>query len=457
MRASEIEDLKAGTFTQDCPAMILSNGDPDQPRHFSGPGCLSLDEHGQLQLVLYDPGHDPDPRALIRTSGVGEWVAESDIYELEATDLSGRIWRSINLTVGVNVHVARPGAVVRAHLDSLSSEADWEHGGSDWMSLFFPHRVEAPRNVSTITTVEETDRKGQRRGSECDVWAFSCGNLHMRMRFRDESFEISASVEEGASLEDLGAIIEETIWFTLGQPVRADIVRYRRAGREGITIHSRGRDDALASAMPPYHIRIPDSASVLGEMFCKYFKHVAVDRDGRYHPLSVLIRKALRAETGTVEEAALARCVAIEGIVDLEFPDRGKPSDEVLEAVSTLKELLEDHLESSPIKSRVEGFFGSVRGRSSRTALHTLAEQKVITDDQLEAWETLRHVAAHGREYQLPPREVLELTEKLRVLMSRLVFEGIGYTGTYTDYGTRGWPVQSHKSPDVALSEGETV
>ena len=126
MLTHEIEDLKAGRLTLDCPAMVLSNGDSDQPRRFSGPGRLSLDEHGQLQLVLYDPGHDPDPRALIRTSGVGEWAPESDFYNLEATDLAGMIWTSSDLTAGVNVHVARPGAVVRANLDSLSSEAAWE-------------------------------------------------------------------------------------------------------------------------------------------------------------------------------------------------------------------------------------------------------------------------------------------------------------------------------------------
>lgn len=457
MRANEIEDLKAGTFTQDCLAMILSNGDPDQPRRFSGPGHFSLDEQGQLQLVLYDPGHDPDPIELIRTSGVGEWVAESDTYDLEATDLSGRIWHSSNLTVGVAAHVARPGAVVRAHLDTLSSDADCEHGGTDWMSLFFPHRVKAPRNVSTITTVEETDRKRPRRGLERDVWAFSCEDLDIRIRLRDESFEITASAKEGASSEDLAAIIEETIWFALGQPVRADIVRYRRAGREGITIHSRGRDDALASAMPPYHVAIRDSATVLAAMFCRYFAGVSGVRDGRYHPLSVLIRKALRAEAGTLEEAALARCVAIEGIVALEFSDLGGPTDETLEAAAVLEEVLEDYLESSPLKTRVEGFFGVVKGCSSRTALHALAKQGVITDEQLQAWETLRHVAAHGREYQLPPREVFELSQRLRVLMVRLVFKRIGYRGAYTDYGTRNWPVRHHGVVDAARTGEEAA
>jgi hypothetical protein len=452
MLAHEIEDLQAGRLSLDCPSMVLSNGSAEKPRRFSGPGRLSLDENGRLQLVLYDPEHDPDPGALLLILGPGEWVAESEVYDLEAVDLAGTTWRSGNLTVGVSAHVARPGAIVRASPATLTSEEERVHGGREWCSLYFPHRVEAPRNVTTVTTAEETDTKLHRRSSERNVWAIGCEGMDVRMRFHEGGFEVDAISRNGSLPQDLAAIVEESIWFTLGQPVRADVVRYRRAGREGILVHSRGRDDALASAMPPYHIHIVDSAAVLGAMFSRYLAHVSVGRDGRYHPLSVLIRRALRAEAGTLEEAALARCVVVEGIADLAFPDLGKPSPKTLKAVVALEDLLREHLESSLIRTRVEGFFGALRGRNARAALHSLAEQGVVTDDQLEAWERLRHVAAHGREYQLPLREVFELSQKVRVLMSRLVFESIGYAGAYTDYGSPGWPVRNHR--DKATPQG---
>lgn len=340
--------------------------------------------------------------------------------------------------------MARRGAVVRARLDSLSSETECEHEGADWIRLFFPHKVKGPRNVSTITTVEEADTRRPRRGSTRDIWAIKCGSLDLRIRFRETGLEVSASAGGGALPREAGAIIEETIWFTLGQPVRADIVQYRQGIVEGIVIHRRGRDEALSLATPPYHIQIRDSAAVLEGMFCKYLSHVSRDRQGRYYPLSVLVRKALRAEAGTLEEAALARCVAIEGVTDLEFQDLGRPTDETLAAVSTLEDLLGEHLKLSPIKDRVKGFLGVMKGYSSRSAIRALAKQGVITDQQLAAWETLRHTAAHGHEYQLPHREVFELLERLRVLMNRLVFQAIGYDGAYTDYGSRGWPTRTH-------------
>jgi len=458
MLASEIDDLKQGRLTRDCPEMTLTNEDPERPRGFAGPGRLTLNEHGHLQLVLYDAGHDPDLTALTQVASVGEWVPESEIYDLEATDLSGRVWRSSNLTVGSSVHVARPGAVVYSTLDSLSSEADWEQGGTEWISLFFPYQVKAPRNVPTITTIEESDTKRLRRQVlERNIWAIRCRDLDVRMWFHDAYFDITVSALGGPLPQELPAIIKEVIWFILGQPVRADIIQYRRTGKEGIIMHSRGRDTALPSATPPYHIQIRDSAAVLGAMFCKYLAHVAGDRDGRYHRLSVLVRKALRAETGTLEERALARCVSIEGIVDLEFPDLGRPTDQTLAEVSALEKVLEERVQSSLIKSRVNGFLGSVRGRNSRTALHTLAEQGVITDEQLQVWETLRHAVAHGRQYQLPNRQVFELLDHLRVLMARLVFETIGYGGAYTDYGTWGWPVRTHRPPDATRPDRKTA
>jgi len=458
MRGRELEGLKSGILLLDCPTLALSNGEEERPRRFTGPGRISIDEHGQLQLVLYDSNHDPDPSALLRTASVGGWLAESELYDLEATDLSGRTWSARNLTPDIHVHVARPGAVVRAHLHSLSSESDRERAGKDWVELYFPHRIEAPRNVSTVTTMRETDTdRPPRTGFERNIWAVSCKRLDVRMRLRDAGFEISATSRGGTFVQHLGAIIEEAIWFTLGQPLRADIVQYRLADREGITIHSKGRDDELPSAMPPYHIGILDSAEVLGEIFCRYFDYVSRERTERYHPLSVLIRKALRAEAGTVEELALACSVAIEGIVNLAFGDLGRPEKRVLAAVSSLEGLLEEHLESCVIKDRVQGFFAALKRPSSRTALRSLSRCGVITDQQFEAWETLRHVAAHGQEYQLPSREVFELSQHLRVLMARLVFELIGYKGTYTDYGSPAWPTRRHDAEYAATSGDEAL
>jgi hypothetical protein len=444
MLIQEIEDLKAGRLALECPAMSLVSRGGDNPGRFSGPGRLDMDERGRLRLVLYDSTHNPNPRGILSAVVPGGTIPESDIYALEATDIGGTVWRSEGLTIDRTMHVARPGAIVHATLKVITSEAACEHAGRDWVWLFFAQRVSAPRNVATITTREEVDT-GQRSGSsERNVWAIACPGADVRMRFHESAFDVSVRMRDEPAPDELPAIVEESIWFALGQPIRADIVRYHRAGREGIQIHSRGRDEALASAIPPYITNIVDAHAVLGAMLSRYFAYVSSRRSGRYHPLSVLIRKALRAEAGTLEEMALARCVAVEGIADLAFPKLGAPSDETLKAVNSLLKLLEKPLESSPIRERVEGALRAMTGRNARTALHALAEEGVVGEDEVCAWEMLRHAAAHGREYSLPLDEVWNAYEQVRVLMSRLVFETIGYVGAYTDYGSPGWPVRMH-------------
>jgi hypothetical protein len=60
-----------------------------------------------------------------------------------------------------------------------------------------------------------------------------------------------------------------------------------------------------------------DSATVLANVFCKYLEYVRQYKEQRFHPLSVLIRKELRARNGTIEEDSVGtvrgnrRCPAL--------------------------------------------------------------------------------------------------------------------------------------------------
>jgi len=382
MLLNEIEDLKAGRLTLECLAMSLVSRSRESPNRFSGPGRLSLNESGRLELVLYDSSYNPDPKRLLTMFTPGCAIPDSHIYDLEATDLGGAVWKSAGLTIGVSAHVDRPGAIVRSTLQTLASEAAAERSGADWVWLFFAHRVDAPRNVVTVTTAEETDTQQRRTSTNRNVWVIKCSGVDIRMRFHESAFDVVATSQSRALSEELPAIIEESIWFTLGQPVRADVIRYRRGGREGIQIHSRGRDDTLGRAAPPHVVNAVDAAGVLSEVFAKYLERVSAERSGRYHPLSVLVRKALRAEAGTLEEMALARCVAVEGIVKLAFSEFGAPTPDTLKAVDALEELLKEPLESSPIRARIEGAFRIMKDRNSRTALHTLADKGIVGRDE---------------------------------------------------------------------------
>lgn len=438
----ELEDLKAGTFRLECPTMILSNRDEVDPQEFAGPGEVHFDAGGQLELVLYDRDHQVDLGRLFPFGLSGAWLPRSELFQLQATDLGGTVWTAHNLRPDTNAHVDRRGAVVRAQIQTLATESPPDRDGKDWLWLYFAERIDTPANVSTVTTIQESDQELPRKGFERNVWTIACEGLNIRLRRGEAGFEINALAEARGTPAGLDTRLEEALWFCLGQPLTADIVQFRLRDRSGTVVHSRGRSEKLPTAFAPYSASMVDSATVLADIFCKYLQYVSKYREQRFHPLSVLIRKELRARGGTIEERALALSVAIEGVLHHGFQDMGKPEAAVVKAVCELEALLEDHLKLSVLKERVEGFLGAVTRPSPRTALRTLRASDVVTEEQVNAWERLRHVAAHGKEYELPFRQLYEMSQHLLVLLNVLVFELIGYDGPYTDYGAVGWPTR---------------
>ncbi len=191
----ELEDLKAGTFRLECPTMTLSSRDQGEPHEFTGPGEVHFDADGQMELVLYDRDHKVDLRRLFSSEAPGAWLPRSELFKLEATDLGGTVWTADNLQPDTSAHVDRPGAVVRAHIRTLVTEGPQERDGKEWVWLYFAERIDTPANVSTITTVQESDQERHRRGFERNVWAITCGDLTMRIRRGEAGFEMNVLAE----------------------------------------------------------------------------------------------------------------------------------------------------------------------------------------------------------------------------------------------------------------------
>ena len=489
----EIQDLKIGIFRIECSHMVLSNGDPSFPRRFEGPGNIHLDEDGQLRLVLYDTSCRAGsvlPLHTERSEQIVSWSSEADLFDLKATDLSGRVWVAGNLTPNIQAFAPRTGVVVRTHLDSLSCDWPWELGGRDWMHMYFAQHIDLPANAVTTTTVRESGTEHRRRNIQRNIWSFKWRCIDVRVRRGEAGYSIDAEAESDGMPSNFSTCITEAMWFALGQPLTADIIEFQRGDQQGIEIHSRGRGEKLSTrAQSPYRLKHADSAEVLGAIACKYLGHVsACDSKDWVHPLSTFVRKALRSQDRSLEEFALTLSVVIEGIIDLGFEDLGKPaqgvskvvdevmahlgeyllSDQFSKSVLNLsdsgtsdKNVIEargdaeadalEYLLSDRFRDRVLGSIRRIKETSPRTALRELARRRVITEEQVEAWEHLRHTPAHGKAYAVP-RKAFELTFPLRVLMNRLVLELIGYAGSYTDYGTVGSPTLSHDSLDTAVS-----
>lgn len=449
----DVGELRKGDWRLECLEISLSNGDEEQPVEYSGPGEIRSTTDGGLELVLYDRQTENDPKDLFQFPPPGSWTTSADLFELRAIDLVGREWRASHVRPDTSATIGRPGAVVRADLHQVSSESHPKHDSPDWLSVEFFQDVKVPANVATVVRMSEGDKEWI-GGMHRNVWRFSCGDDELELRRAEWGFRLSL---KGPSVLEAGidTRVEEAVWFTLGQPLTADVIHYRRGPVEGLQINRRDGRSALRSAQCMLRVDYPEDQSDLADMFCRYLRFASMEERERYHPLSVHVKRVLRASEGTVEESALAMSVAVEGVLGLGFPTYGAPDEDTLQAIDHFESSLEESLVTSPLQPRVEGFIRAMRRPSPRSALGQLVDEGTITEDQVAAWERLRHPQAHGKEYDLPFREVYELMLRVRVLMALLIFRMIGYEGTYRDYGTKGWPIR-HVGVSVT-EEGSTA
>jgi hypothetical protein len=102
---------------------------------------------------------------------------------------------------------------------------------------------------------------------------------------------------------------------------------------------------------------------------------------------------------------------------------------------------------STSFVNRVRGFIAALDHRRPVDVLRDWQREGIlsVTDDDIRAWESIRHPAAHGR-LQLDARSENEVQALLNAfhrvlnLINRIVLQLVGYEGAYVDYAQPGWP-----------------
>jgi hypothetical protein len=182
------------------------------------------------------------------------------------------------------------------------------------------------------------------------------------------------------------------------------------------------------------------TAKHLGEMFSRYVDYVLPGLDDTYHPTSVNILSVLRASAITIESLALALAIAIESVVRREFADLGRPIPDALGVFDSAIEYVSNWPGDASMKGRITQAISTWKGPSAREALKHLADQGVISHQQLRAWNAVRHPMVHGQVTNRPVEELLLPCDLQHMALLRLLFKVLGYDGPYTDRSIDGWP-----------------
>jgi hypothetical protein len=97
---------------------------------------------------------------------------------------------------------------------------------------------------------------------------------------------------------------------------------------------------------------------------------------------------------------------------------------------------------------------GRILDVSAKSRLITLAKEKTVYESHIKAWSDLRHASAHG----VTPgsddiQTLLDLCNKVTVLMYHLIFRAVGYEGSYKDYSVHDWPKKYYRGRPVSEEE----
>jgi hypothetical protein len=98
-------------------------------------------------------------------------------------------------------------------------------------------------------------------------------------------------------------------------------------------------------------------------------------------------------------------------------------------------------------KDRILGSLNAMKNPRPKDYLRFYIEKNFIEKDLYKAYEEIRNAAAHGKKADIEKiQDYLIKLSKVFVLVYKLVFLRIGYTGKYIDYGEFGYPDKEFKA-----------
>ncbi len=453
----EIEDLKRGTWSVDCPRIELKpRGETSLA--YCGPGLLQQDQDGRIVYKVY-AARPNDPERL-RDDGygpAGTVIPESAYYDLTAVDIKGREWRSQRILLGSIRSGSSRERVVYGSVDQMSCQGELPtdltvRGSSLEFTIF--ERVKIPTNAHTSEHRYIAGWNWSRQSGR-DAWRFrAVGMAFLLSNHRKDRLQVHVASDDVDPPPHLEQRVLESLFFVLGRPLYPTITLRRVGHFTSCTLHSRRRMPETA-AYPPLGIRHfshpktgKSTAEPYRKLFARYLAHV-LPYEWKHHPLWGQLNAVHEAGSGTfIDSQALTLAVAIESILGSEFPELGKPSRMEVKHIDEALVYWDTWAGNPDLKKRIKGSISQFKQSRAGDKLRVLSERGAITAEATRSWQKLRNANTHAyRRHALEPEEFRHLLSVSRILFYQLIFCAIGYRGPYQDYNAVGWPLRQYPPP----------
>jgi len=456
LTSDEIDQIRAGRWEIDCSEITLTGRGGSV--EYQGPGSLRQMPTGRLAFKLY--GNVSGSKLFAFGSGAaGEIIPESEYYGLHAIDVTGRVWNSGHFLVHERGTVDGSRSVFSGELWQLVHRYEFRGSAPETVVLRCFQDLEIPLNSATITPTSVAGVQAVEAFNTNASRFSACG-----MQFiltRDVAGLVVTITTAAAPLPPhIETRFEEALQFVLAHPVLWTIIE-KSAGRNGsVEIRSLPQPEVRPPrAQPPISFRHVWAPDEVWQMCACYLAHVLPYEppEGKvwYHPLSDLVHAVIEASRASIDAEALELSVAVEGILNQEFPAIGSPTAEMEVELDRARALIAQSELSQEVKTRIDGAVQAMKQARAKDRLRELVNLGAVAREQVKAWERLRNPSSHAvRAHERDLQDVVNLCGQVLVLFYNLIFWRIGYRGHYTDYGTKGWPTRQYQ-PGASANVGE--
>ena len=452
-----LRPLFEGKLRIDCTKISLTGTINGKPMEFTGPGYITQmkstqEESTGFAITIFMERQltitDASPPVVLE----GTLLKASDT--LTAIDELGRNWHA------ENIRMTDPsgcvGGVLRASCHELVLSRRSLEGNS--IEVWSRGELRLPTTtVRRLPIIEQpAELSGRRYVTTVGADTFQSCGFDFAAFHHDGNTGMRAMGNQSLP-PNIGSRVWESMLFALAGPLNWSAIKLIDQGTEELRIRSpRGRpssngDSPILSYLypPPY-----DTWKIF-DCYLRYVlkvgKKTQPSPPAKLHPLSSQVFAVCNARGLSIEAQSLALTVAVENVLNTFFTDRGNPVDADVTALCELAKHIENWSTENQeprkrAKNRVKGAISGFQKAGAGDRIHALLSANAITDAGREAWKELRNPAAHGDwpELRQNHQRWADWIGAVRTLFHQLIFHLIGYKGTYTDYGTPGYPLGAY-------------
>lgn len=404
-----IETLIAKTYTTDFAEIVLTQQAEVTPEIYRGPGSITQNAQGKLQLKVYLT-HDvafPDSfQQNFSTYKPGKLLDDSYYFRMEATDYRGNTWRCDRLHISRDIVLSAAGdasGTINAavpHIEVITERQGDIGGNKIWLAIL--GKLPIPFNTREELGVD-----------------FSLTKLKAKL-FDDTDVEIMK--RDGYTLlfatHEISPIDEKTIDKLLeglsiatGQYLQRVYKCVRHGNMEKFWLGSYG-DESNARHLPPPLSISTQHAVAFTEFLSRY---IAFSRE-THHSYFGYWQKLYSAWQAGLMVSALPIAIYLEGLVNEFFEPLTAEDPTVVKSVQYMIDVLDKLELDTAHRERIKGSVKNVANGSVARGLRHLAREGWFEPSLVKTWREVRNKSAHAFDFTQEQEH-----EKIQIVVSAVL------------------------------------